>query len=137
MTSLILSTAARFLLPLLLLFSIFLVAVGHNEPGGGFVGGLVASGAFVLYAIAYGVPAVRALLRVDARALIGAGLLVITVSGMMALLGGQPFLAARWWDLPWPGPGDLSVGTPLVFDAGVYLAVVGAVLTIILSLAEE
>lgn len=137
MTSLILSTAARFLLPLLLLFSVFLTAVGHNEPGGGFVGGLVAAGAFTLYAIAYGVPAERSLLRLDPRTLIPAGLLLILLSSAPALLRDRPLLASVWVELPWFGRGALTVGTPMLFDAGVYLVVVGSVLTIILTLAEE
>ena len=65
MTSLILRTATRFLMPLLLLFALFLLFRGHNEPGGGFVGGLVVAAAFVLYAIAYGVDAGRRALLVD------------------------------------------------------------------------
>jgi multicomponent Na+:H+ antiporter subunit B len=137
MTSLILSTATRFLLPLLLLFSVFLLAVGHNEPGGGFVGGLVAAGAFALYAVAYGVPAERNLLRIDPRALIPGGLLLILFSGVLPLFRGRPLLAAVWVDLPWFGSGTVALGTPLLFDAGVYLIVVGSVLTIILTLAEE
>jgi multicomponent Na+:H+ antiporter subunit B len=54
MTSLILKTTARFLMPFLLLFSVFLFLRGHNEPGGGFTGGLVAAAAFALYSIAFG-----------------------------------------------------------------------------------
>ncbi len=137
MTSLILATAARFLLPLLLLFSLFLAAVGHDEPGGGFVGGLVAAGAFSLYAIAYGVPAARRLLRVDPRALIPGGLLLILISSTMPLFLGRPLLTALWADLPRSGSAPITVGTPLLFDAGVYFVVVGSVLTIILTLAEE
>ncbi|MDQ7819155.1 MAG: Na+/H+ antiporter subunit B [Armatimonadota bacterium] len=137
MTSLILSTAARFLLPLLLLFSLFLLATGHHEPGGGFVGGLVAAGAFTLYAIAYGVPATRMLLRVDSRLPVGVGLLIILASGAVALLRGQPLLTGQWWDFPLHAAARVTVGTPLIFDVGVYLLVVGTVLTIFMSLAEE
>ena len=73
MTSSILRTATRFLMPLLLLFALFLLLRGHNEPGGGFVGGLVVAAAFVLYAIAYGVAAGRRALLVDPSTLLGAG----------------------------------------------------------------
>ncbi len=71
--SLILSTATRYLLPLLLLFSLFLLLRGHNEPGGGFVGGLVAVAAFALYALAAGTQEARSLLRVDTRTLMAVG----------------------------------------------------------------
>lgn len=135
MISLILSTAARYLLPLMLLFSVFLLLRGHNEPGGGFVGGLVAASALALYAIAYDVGNARRVLRVDPRLLIGAGLLTAAGSGLSALLVGRPFLTGLWSGGSIP---VLSkVGTPLFFDVGVYLVVVGAALTVIFSLAEE
>lgn len=135
MPSLILSVAVRSLLPLLLLFSVFLLIRGHNEPGGGFVGGLVAAAAFALYAIAEGVAKVRQTLRVDPRVLIGAGLLVALSSGLLSLLQGQPFMTGLWHKQAVPVLGKL--GTPVLFDTGVYLVVVGIILTIILTLAEE
>lgn len=135
MQSLILSVAVRSLLPLLLLFSFFLLIRGHNEPGGGFVGGLVAAAAFALYAIAEGVEQVRKALRVDPRVLIGAGLFVALCSGLFSLLQGRPFMTGLWYKQAVPVLG--KVGTPLLFDAGVYLVVVGIILTIILTLAEE
>lgn len=133
--SLILSTAARYLFPLLLLFSVFLLLRGHNEPGGGFVGGLVAAAAFSLYAIAEGVATARRLLAVDSRALIGLGLLVAASSGIVSLAMGQPFMTGVWGNTPVPLLG--KVGTPLLFDLGVYLVVVGVTLTIVFTLAEE
>ncbi|HUE72388.1 MAG TPA: Na+/H+ antiporter subunit B [Pirellulaceae bacterium] len=139
MSSLILRTATRFMLPLLLLFSVFLLFRGHNEPGGGFAGGLVAASAFALYALAFGVPSARQSLRVDPRSLIGTGLLAAVGSGLLSLVLGKPFLAHRdlWTIVTLPGFGTLHLGTPLVFDAGVYLVVLGVTLTIILPLAEE
>lgn len=135
MPSLILSVAVRSLLPLLLLFSVFLLIRGHNEPGGGFVGGLVAAAAFALYAIAEGIAKVRQALRVDPRTLIGAGLVVALGSGLLSLLQGRPFMTGLWYQQPVPVLG--KVGTPVLFDLGVYLVVVGIILTIILNLAEE
>ena len=135
MTSLILRTATRFLMPLLLLFALFLLFRGHNEPGGGFVGGLVVAAAFVLYAIAYGVGAGRRALLVDPSTLLGAGLLVALGSGIPAVLVGRPFLTAMWTKVG-SEPGGFDVGTPLVFDVGVFLAVIGVVLTIVFTLAE-
>jgi multicomponent Na+:H+ antiporter subunit B len=136
-TSLILRTATRFLMPLLLLFSLFLLVRGHHEPGGGFTGGLVAAAAFVLYGLAFGAEEARRALPVDPRALIGAGLLVAVASGTLALLAGRPLMTGLWWRVPVPGLGDLDVGTPLLFVVGVYLDVVGVTLSIILPLAEE
>ena len=133
--SLILSTATRYLLPLLLLFSFFLLLRGHNEPGGGFVGGLVAAAAFALYAIALDVTQTRQVLKVEPRVLIGVGVLMAASSGIIPLLIGKPFLSALWFKNPLPVLG--KVGTPLLFDIGVYLLVLGITLKIIFALAEE
>jgi multicomponent Na+:H+ antiporter subunit B len=135
MRSSILQTAARFLMPLLLLFALFLLLRGHNEPGGGFVGGLVVAAAFVLYVMAYGVDAGRRALLVDPSTLLGVGLLVALVSGVPAALIGRPFMTALWTTLD-VGSQGLDIGTPLVFDVGVFLAVIGVVLTIVFTLAE-
>jgi multicomponent Na+:H+ antiporter subunit B len=137
MTSLILRTATRFLLPLLLLFSLFLLIRGHNEPGGGFSGGLVAAAAFVLYRFAFGVEDARRVLPVEPQALIGVGLLVAVAAGSLPLLAGRPVMTGLWGQVFVPGFGDLDIGTPLLFDLGVYLAVVGVTVSIILPLAEE
>lgn len=136
MTSLILRTASRFLLILLFQFSIFLLLRGHNEPGGGFVGGLVLAGALTLYAIAYDVRTIRCFLPCRTQPIIGLGLLLAGTSGVWALLGGQPFMTGQWAHLTFMGL-NLHLGTPLLFDIGVYLVVVGTVLIIIMSLAEE
>jgi multicomponent Na+:H+ antiporter subunit B len=137
MNSLILRTASRYLLPLLILFSIFLLFRGHNEPGGGFVAGLVAAAAFALYALATDVQAARYALQVDPHILIGAGLLLALVDGVVPFIYGQEFLTGRWTYLRLPFIGEIEIGSPLFFDIGVYLVVMGVVLMIIFSLAEE
>ncbi|BET57580.1 Na+/H+ antiporter subunit B [Geobacter sp. 60473] len=135
MQSLFLATAVRLLLPLLLLFSLFLLLRGHNEPGGGFVGGLVASAAFVLHALAHGVAGARRVLRVEPRQLVAVGLLAALVSGLLPLAMGLPFLSGIWSILPVPVIGH--GGTPILFDTGVYLVVAGMALMIVFSLMEE
>ncbi len=132
MNSLILRTATRFLMPMILLYSVFLLLRGHHLPGGGFIGGLVAAVAFVLYALAFDPAAARSLLRVDPGSLIGSGLLVALASGMPALWRAEPFLTGQW-DLI----AGLKLGTPLLFDVGVYLVVLGATLAMVLSMAER
>jgi len=135
MTSIILSTATRYLLPLLLLLSVYLLVHGHNVPGGGFVGGLVASAAFALFTIAHGVSRARETLYFNPRTLTGLGLLVVLASGCPALFHKKPFLTGVWSSLKIPLLG--KIGTPFLFDTGVYLVVIGVALTIIFSLAEE
>jgi multicomponent Na+:H+ antiporter subunit A len=131
LTSSIFQTGVRFLMPLLLLFAVFLLMRGHNEPGGGFVGGLVAAAAFALFMIAYGVQRARQALRVEPMTLLAAGLLVAFISGVPALLLGQPFMTAQWLMEP------VAIGTPMLFDLGVFGVVTGVVLMMIFYLAEE
>jgi multicomponent Na+:H+ antiporter subunit B len=137
MKSLILRTATRFLLPMMLLFSVFLLLRGHHLPGGGFVGGLVAASAFSLYAFAFDAREARLLLRVDPRSLIGAGLLLALASGALSLLTGKPFMTGLWGTLSLGRVGEVKLGTPLFFDAGIYLVVLGATLAMILTMAER
>ena len=131
MTSLILRTGTRVLMPLLLLFALFLLLRGHNQPGGGFVGGLVVAAAFALHGMAYGIENSRRAILVEPSRLLGIGLLVALSSGLLALFKGQPFLTAQWTE------GPIAIGTPLVFDIGVFLVVIGVVLTMTFTLAED
>jgi multicomponent Na+:H+ antiporter subunit B len=119
----------------MLLFSLVLLVRGHNEPGGGFVGGLVASTAFALVLLSAGKERARGLLRVDPLGLVAAGLLVALLSGVPPLLRGGAFMTGRWLKAPLPVVG--KIGSPVVFDAGVYLVVLGIVLAILFVLAEE
>lgn len=135
MRSVILSATSRFLLPLLLMFSLFILLRGHHLPGGGFVGGLVAAAAFVLYAMGHDVGQARRVLRIGTIQLLGIGLLVAVGSGAWSLLQGRPFMTGVWGHHPLPLIGKL--GTPAVFDVGVYLVVLGATLTVLFSLAED
>lgn len=132
MNSLILSTVARMVIALMLLFSLYLLMRGHNQPGGGFVGGLVAASALLLHAIANGVPATRRRLRVDPRAVAMIGIAVAILAGVVAAFVGAPFLTGVW-----AFPAGIPLGTPLVFDLGVYLVVVGAVTALVFALEED
>ena len=131
----LLSITSNLLLPLLVVFSIYLLLRGHNAPGGGFAGGVVAASAFALYAIANGVESARKKLRFRPRNIIGTGVATILVSGLLPLFLGMPFLSGLWLDVPVPVVG--KIGTPLIFDVGVYLVVSGIALSIIFSLMED
>ncbi|MGB1252081.1 MAG: Na+/H+ antiporter subunit B [Candidatus Promineifilaceae bacterium] len=135
MRSLILSTATRFLLPLLLLFSIFVLLRGHNDPGGGFIGGLVASAAFALYALAFDVRAARRALRISPRTLIASGLCLALMSGLFPLFIEAPFMKGLQAEVTLPVIGHPSV--PLFFDTGVYFVVIGVVVTIVFTFFES
>jgi multicomponent Na+:H+ antiporter subunit B len=132
-SSLILRTATRFLVSLMLVFSVFLLVRGHDAPGGGFLGAMIASIAFVLYTLADGPAAVLRTLRVAPRTIAIVGLGLALLAGLVAALAGAPVFTGLWM----PVDEELGLGTPLLFDLGVYIAVVGAVLTIVLALDEE
>lgn len=137
MDTLILKTATRLLLPLLLLFAVFLFLRGHNEPGGGFVAGLMTTGAVALYAMANGPAAARKMLRVSPRALVGCGLLMGLTSGLLPLFAGRSFLTGLWMVAEAPALGPVHLGTPLLFDLSVYCVVTGVTLVFVLALLEE
>lgn len=135
MKSLILKTAAKYLLPLLLLFSVFILLRGHYLPGGGFVGGLVAAIAFILHAFANGTESTQKFLKYHPATLIPLGLFVALMSGLVPMMLGHAFLTGVWFEDPFPVIG--AVGSPLFFDIGVYLVVIGVSLTIIFTIAES
>jgi multicomponent Na+:H+ antiporter subunit B len=133
MNSLILSAATRFLTPLILAFSVFLLLRGHNAPGGGFLGGLLAAIALCLYAKAEGVPAAQGALRAPPLAVALCGVGAAVAAGLWGLAAGGGFLSGVW---PLKDVG-VPVGSILLFDAGVYLVVVGAVAALFFALESE
>lgn len=137
MNSIILRTTARLILPLLLLFSILLLLLGHNQPGGGFAGGLLAAAAYAMYAMAYDGPSARRLLRVSPEALLTLGLAIALLSGLVGVFMGQEFLRSAWTEADLPLAGHVKIGTPMLFDLGVYLTVVGVTLMMIFAMREE
>lgn len=135
--SLILRTATRSLSPLILLFSVFIMLRGHHLPGGGFIGGMVAGGAFALYLLSEGIEVARRAVPVPPHTLVAGGLLVALASGVVGLATTGSYLTGVWWDLHLPLLGEVAVGTPTLFDVGVYLLVTGMTVMILFNLAEE
>lgn len=139
MNSLILTVATRFLTPLMLALSVFMLLRGHNDPGGGFIGGLLAATAFALYATAEGSAAARAALRVEPAALGMFGVALALAAGLWGLVTAGAFFAGVWPFIETTPEGAKTgwpVGSILIFDTGVYLVVVGAVSAIFFTLAE-
>lgn len=131
MNTLIFRTVAPLLTVVMLVFSVFVLLRGHNEPGGGFIGGLIAGASIALYGIAMGTGAARLALRVDPVALAAAGLGLALLSGMVSLPLDLPFLTGLWGE--WEG---VTLSTPLFFDIGVYLVVAGTLAGLALGLEE-
>lgn len=131
----ILRVSARALLPIIAMVAIVITLQGHNQPGGGFIGGLVLAAGVVLHALAFGALSARRVLRAQPTTIAVAGLALALLSGLAS--PGVGFLHAQWTMLSVPLLGELKVGTPLLFDVGVFLVVVGSSLAMILSLLES
>ncbi len=135
--SLILDTVLDGLFRVALLFSVFLLFEGHNAPGGGFVGGLVAVGALVLRYVADGVPEVDRVVPVSAPAVLGTGLAIAMATALGGFVWADDFLASAKIETEVPLLGTLKATTALPFDIGVYLIVVGLGLVVVRALGAE
>ena len=136
MNTVILQIAQRFVRGLLLLFAVIALLRGHNHPGGGFIGGLLAGMSIVLKGFAFDAASVRERLRISPQAYIAAGLIIIVLSFMPSILAGEEFMKGLWLIIPMPFGGELKLGTPLVFDTGVFFAVIGVTLLFLFSLKK-
>ncbi|MEM6421742.1 MAG: MnhB domain-containing protein [Pseudomonadota bacterium] len=137
MNSLILTTAARLLVPVLLVVSLWVLWRGHNDPGGGFIGGLIAATAIALYEKSAGLEATRRMLRVEPLAISAIGLGCAVTSAIWGYLAKGAVLAGVWPLLAVTADGKkegLPVGSILLFDTGVYLVVVGGVSAMLFAL---
>lgn len=132
--SLIFRVTARLLLPLLLLLTLFMLIRGHNLPGGGFIGGLIAAAGLVIYMLAFGLEAARSVLPLNYRVVLASGILVAALSGVSSWLAGLPFQTGLWF--PYRIPGIGKIGTPVIFDVGVCLTVFGVMALVAFALAE-
>lgn len=137
MESIILQIAARHMRPLLVILSLIVLYRGHNEPGGGFIGGLMFGAAYILYAMAFGVEKTQKSLFFNPINLTASGLFVALLSGIPALLLGDSFMTGEWYTFFAQTAFELKLGTPLIFDVGVYLAVAGMLMLVMFSIMEE
>lgn len=129
----ILQTAINLLMPLFFLFSLYMLFRGHNEPGGGFIGGLIGAIAFVFHAMVFNSRVTLKVFRLNPLKLIVTGLFLALLSGIISVFLGDPFMTALWADFYLPIIG--RPGTPIVFDIGVYILVIGVVLQITFSMS--
>jgi multisubunit Na+/H+ antiporter MnhB subunit len=133
----IVDVSVRLIFPALIVGSIYLLLAGHNHPGGGFVGGIVAGAAVALRYVAGGVAEVRSLTRARPWTVLGAGLLVATLTALAPLAFGDPVLRSYEAELELPVLGDAKLTTSLVFDVGVYFVVLGLVLMVFESFGDD
>ncbi len=135
--SVILDTTLRLVIDLALVLSIYLLFAGHNQPGGGFVGGLVAAAAFALRYIAGGLAEVRSLLTVRPWTFLSIGLLLAAGTALQPVLGDAAPLNQRAFEWDLAVLGHVKLTTATIFDTGVYLIVVGLALMVFEGLGED
>jgi len=138
----ILRTASRIIVPLSLIFAAYIYFKGHQAPGGGFVGGLVASVALIIHRMSETEGSLQRMLPVRERTLIGWGLLLAMGTGVVAMIAGLPFLTSGHTAVALPtGPGNsvqtIKVASAMAFDLGVVLVVIGVVVGMINALTDE
>ena len=132
MNTLIFRTIAPLLVVVMPVFSVFVTLRGHNEPGGGFIGGLIAASALAIYGMAMGPQATRRAMKVDPTAVAGFGVVMAACSGLLSLPLNVPFLTGLWTKI-----GGVDISTPMVFDIGVYFAVLGTISAVALGLEDD
>ncbi len=134
---LILDTSLRFLYPSILVLSLYFLFVGHNQPGGGFVGGLAAGAGISLRYVAGGVQAVRASFRLAPWTILGFGLAIATTTALVPVLLGGSILEHGTFEAHPPVLGKVKATSALPFDIGVYLIVIGVVLMAFEAFGED
>ncbi|WP_371320121.1 Na(+)/H(+) antiporter subunit B [Chengkuizengella axinellae] len=134
----ILQTITKAVSFIILAFSIFIFLAGHNNPGGGFIGGLITASAFVLLYLAFDMEFIKSVIPIDYIKLTALGLLIAVLTGVGSFIFGQPFLSHTfgYFDLPLLGE-KTELATAVIFDLGVYFTVVGITMTIILTIGED
>ncbi|QRM54690.1 Na(+)/H(+) antiporter subunit B [Sinorhizobium sp. BG8] len=135
MNTLIFRTIAPFLTALMMLFSIFVLLRGHNQPGGGFIGGLIAASALAIYGIACGVASVRRAIWFHPMSIAAAGVFLACIAGLLSVFLGVPFMSGLWIYPVLLGV-EVPLSTVMLFDFGVYLVVLGSITSIALALEE-
>ncbi len=136
MNTVIFRTIAPILVAIMLVFSVFVLLRGHNEPGGGFIGGLIAASSIAIYGIAAGVKEVRKALKFDPIAIAGFGVFIAAFAGTISIFYQAPYLTGIWAYFEFEGK-KIALSTPLLFDIGVYFTVLGTISTIALALEEK
>lgn len=133
----VLDEADRWLFRVLMVVSIYVMIRGHNAPGGGFAGGLIASAAFVLRYLAGGIVRVRRSSIANPSRLIGVGLILSALVAIVPLFSGDGALSSAIVEMSVPLVGDLKLVSSTLFDLGVYVLVVGVVLTVLVHLGSD
>ncbi|MEK4007247.1 Na+/H+ antiporter subunit A [Paenibacillus sp. FSL H3-0333] len=133
----LLQSVAKVAFVIIITFSLYLFFAGHNQPGGGFIGALMAAAALVLIAIAFGTEFVEKVLPVDYRKLIAVGIMIAFLTGIGSFVFDAPFLTQAFGYFELPVMGKTELTTAMLFDLGVYLSVIGVTMNIIFTIGRD
>jgi multicomponent Na+:H+ antiporter subunit B len=136
MNTLIFRTLCPLIVTIMLVFSVYICLRGHNEPGGGFVGGLIAAAAMAVLGMSAGPDYVRQALRFDPMSFAGFGVLLAGCSGLLSALAGNPFMTSIWLYVD-IGRSTIPFSTPMFFDIGVYFVVFGSITAVALAIERD
>jgi len=132
MSSQILHISARYIKPLFVIISIVVLYRGHNLPGGGFIGGLLAASGYIFYMLAYDVKTTVGRMWIKPFQLMAVGLFLAISSGFIGFFDAEPFMTGNWISVF-----GVKLGSPTLFDVGVYFTVIGVILTIMVAILDK
>lgn len=130
----VLATADAIVFPASVVMAVYFLFAGHNQPGGGFVGGLVAGAGLALRALDSGPSTVRRLVGLEPLTIVGLGLTLAAVTGLVSLTLGEPYLTSGIYSGSLPLLGKVKLTSAFFFDSGVFLVVIGLVAGILVTL---
>ncbi len=136
MRNIILEKIARLFLRVMAILAILLLTRGHNNPGGGFIAGIIFSTGFILYGIVFGSARIEDILYFHSRKWMGVGLMLVFIAAILPIFWRLPPLTGIWYIGQFPLIGDLHLGTPLLFDTGIFIAVTGVILSIVITIMD-
>lgn len=136
MNNIILEKIALLFLRGIAIMSVFLLLRGHNSPGGGFIGAIVLAIGFIFYSMIFGSERIERILYFNTRIWMGIGLGLVLVAAIWPVFLGQDPLTGLWYIGHWPLLGEIHLGTPLIFDTGIFIGVAGLILSVIITIME-
>lgn len=132
MSSQILHISAKYIKPLFIIISVVVLYRGHNLPGGGFIGGLLAASGYIFHMMAFDVKTTTKKMWFNPFQLMGLGILLAFSSGFFGYFNGAPFMTGQWVEVA-----GIKLGSPTLFDVGVYFTVIGVILTVMVAILDK
>lgn len=137
MNSIILQIAAKYIRGILLFFAVLALLRGHNNPGGGFIGGLLAALSIIYYGFAFNTEKIKERMIIKPNIYLAFGLLLVLLSFIPSIVNNITLMQGVWLKINLPLLGELKLGTPFIFDIGVFFTVIGVIFLFFISLTNK